>query len=83
MEKTINNDLGNIRLTEKLPSYKNSYYPQVKELLYKSKRKFTHATRKKRNIEWEINHFDENEIMSRSYYLADCFFEKMVQLIER
>ncbi|WP_397539818.1 DUF262 domain-containing protein [Rummeliibacillus pycnus] len=82
LEKPINNDLGDRKLLEKLPAYKDSKYPQVKELLFKNKRKFALTTRKKRNIEWEIKNFDNNAINSRGYYLADCFFEKMVQLIE-
>lgn len=83
LEKIINNDLENRKLLEKLPAYKKSNYPQVKELLYKNKRNFTNRVRKSRNIEWDINNFGENEIIARSYYLADCFFEKMMQLIER
>lgn len=82
LEKTINNDLGNKGLLDKLPAYKKSQYPQVKELLFKNKRNFTDATRIKRNIEWEISNFDNNAINSRGNYLADCFYEKMKQLLE-
>ncbi|WP_270513085.1 DUF262 domain-containing protein [Lactococcus lactis] len=83
LEKTINNDLGNRGLLEKLPAYKESNYPQVKELLYKNKRKFALKTRVNRNIEWGIKNFDNNAINFRGNYLADCFFEKIEQLIER
>lgn len=78
LEKTINNDLGNQDLQIKVPEYKKSSYPQVKELIYKNQR----VKGKGRNIDWKINNFDSNSINTRGNYLADCFYEKIKKLLE-
>ena len=80
-EKQPNNDLGDAETTEKISAYRKSNYPQMKELIFKNKRKFSEPRRVNNAMEWDINNFDTNSIENRGRYLAQCFYDKILELL--
>lgn len=82
LERQINSDLRNRNVNDKISSYRKSSYPQTQELLFKNKRKYENKTREKNNMEWKIKNFDKNSINSRGRYLANCFYDKIKELLK-
>ena len=81
-EKQPNNDIGDVDVTEKISAYRNSNYPQMKELIAKNKRHYSSSRRANNAMEWDINNFDTNAIENRGRYLAQCFYDKMLELLK-
>lgn len=80
-ERQPNNDLGDAETAEKISAYRKSKYPQMKELIFKTKRKFPES-RINNAMEWDINNFDTNSIENRGRYLARCFYDKILVLLK-
>lgn len=76
-EKIPNNDAGDKPLLEKLPLYKQSAYPQVKEFLYKKNRRGGQIWG-----DWKADEFDENLIETRGIALAMQFYKKLKMLLK-
>lgn len=81
LEKQINNDLGGIEIERKISEYKKSSYPQMKEFLFKNKRKHTTGYRKNNMMEWEKDGFGVSDIENRGRYLANSFYERMEEIL--
>lgn len=81
-EKQPNNDLGDIDVEEKISAYRKSSYPQMKELIFKNKRKHTQSYRTKYAMEWDIKDFTITAIENRGRYLANAFYDKILELLE-
>lgn len=81
-ERPLNTDSGDKHVNHKMSLYKKSSYPQMKEFLFKNKRKYNAKKRKENNMEWEINNFDKNSIESRGRYLARCFYDRIDELLK-
>lgn len=81
-EKQPNNDLGDAEVPEKISAYRKSGYPQMKELITKSKRMYSVSFRTNNAMEWDIKNFNEDAIRYRGRYLAKCFYEKISELLK-
>lgn len=81
-EKQPNNDLGDVDVGEKISAYRKSSYPQMKELIFKNKRKHTQSYRTKYAMEWDIKDFTIVAIENRGRYLANAFYDKVLELLE-
>lgn len=81
-EKQLNNDLGDVEVCEKISKYKKSSYPQMKEFLYKSKRKGHTKTRENNLMEWDKEIFDKDDIECRGRYLAKCFYKQIKKILK-
>ena len=81
LEKRPNNDLGDKDVNDKLSEYAKSAYPQMKEFLYKNKRKHTGDYRKNNMMEWEKNGFSVSDIENRGRYLANSFYERIEEIL--
>lgn len=81
-EKQPNNDLGDIDVEEKISAYRKSSYPQMKELIVKNKRNYSPSYRTKKAMEWDIKDFTIDAIENRGRYLASCFYDKTLELLE-
>ena len=81
-EKQPNNDLGDIDVAEKISAYRKSGYPQMKELITKSKRMYSASFRTNNAMEWDIKNFNEDAIRYRGRYLAKCFYDKISELLK-
>jgi len=81
-EKQPNNDLKDIDVEEKISSYRKSSYPQMKELIVKNKRNYSPSYRTKKAMEWDIKDFTIDAIENRGRYLASCFYDKTLELLE-
>ena len=81
-ERQPNNDLGDAETPEKISEYLKSNYPQMQELIFKKQRKFSAGRRVRNAMEWDINNFDTNSIENRGRYLAQCFYDKIIELLE-
>lgn len=79
LEKTINNNLGNIPVKDKISSYKKSSYPQVKQFLYKT---FRRTSRWGGVNTWDATEFDTQSINLRGEALAQEFYEHMIGLLK-
>lgn len=82
-ENQPNNDLGDIDVDEKISAYRRSSYPQMQELIKKKERKYSPSYRTKNEMEWDINNFTIDAIENRGRYLASCFYDKTVELLEQ
>ena len=80
-EKQPNNDLGDIDVEEKISAYRKSSYPQMKELIVKNKRNYSSSYRNKYSMEWDIKDFTIGAIENRGRYLAKCFYDKILELL--
>ncbi|WP_273730740.1 DUF262 domain-containing protein [Leuconostoc mesenteroides] len=79
LEKTINNSLGDISVREKISSYKQSSYTQVKQFLYKTLRR----TSKWGGVNtWIATEFNTQNINLRGEALAQEFYEHMNELLK-
>ena len=81
LEERPNNDLGDKDVDDKLSEYAKSAYPQMKEFLYKNKRKHTGDYRKNNMMEWEKNGFSVSDIENRGRYLANSFYERIEEIL--
>lgn len=81
-ERQPNNDLGDIDVEEKISAYRKSSYPQMKELIVKNKRNYSPTYRTKHAMEWDIKVFTVDAIENRGRYLASCFYDKTLELLE-
>lgn len=81
LEERPNNDLGDKDVNDKLSEYAKSAYPQMKEFLYKNKRKHTGDYRKNNMMEWEKNGFSVSDIENRGRYLANSFYERIEEIL--
>lgn len=81
-EKQPNNDLGDAEVPEKISAYRKSGYPQMKELITKSKRMYSVSFRTNNAMEWDIKNFNEDAIRYRGRYLAKCFYDKISELLK-
>ena len=81
-ENQPNNDLGKVDVEDKIPAYRKSSYPQMKELIVKNKRKYSSSYRTKYAMEWDIRDFTIEAIENRGRYLAKCFYDKTLELLE-
>lgn len=81
-EKQPNNDLGDVDVGEKILAYRKSSYPQMKELIFKNKRKYTSSYRTKYAMEWDIKDFTIAAIENRGRYLANVFYDNILELLE-
>ncbi len=81
-ERQPNNDLGDIDVEEKISAYRKSSYPQMKELIVKNKRNYSPTYRTKHAMEWDIKDFTVDAIENRGRYLASCFYDKTLELLE-
>ncbi|MCR4485456.1 DUF262 domain-containing protein [Streptococcus parasanguinis] len=81
-EKQPNNDLEDIDVEEKISAYRKSSYPQMKELIVKYKRNYSPSYRTKNAMEWDIKDFTIDAIENRGRYLASCFYDKTLELLE-
>lgn len=81
-EKIPNNTLGDIDLPLKIDAYKQSKYPQMRDLIYKADRKYKTQTRINRALEWEIDSFNYDSIENRGRYLADCFYDEIIRVLK-
>lgn len=78
LEKVINTRLSGVSdLSEKFREYEGSSYQQIKEFLHKDHRYFEDNYRERKDIEWDIDEFSEQDVYSRGRYLAICFYEKV------
>lgn len=82
-EKQPNNDLGDIDVDEKISAYRRSSYPQMQELIKKKERKYSPSFRTNNAMEWDIKDFTIDAIENRGRYLASCFYNKTVELLEQ
>ena len=81
-EKQPNNDLGEAEVSDKLSAYRKSNYPQIQELLYKNNRNHTNNYRENRLMEWDVSTFESDDIQARGRYLANSFYERVIDLLE-
>lgn len=81
-ERQPNNDLEDAEIIVKIPEYLKSNYPQMKELIFKKYRQFSPSRRINNAMEWDIYHFDTNSIENRGRYLAQCFYDKILELLK-
>lgn len=80
LEKTINNNLGAIPVKDKISSYKESSYPQVKQFLYKTLRR----TSKWGGVNtWVATEFDTQSINLRGEALAQEFYGHMIRVLKK
>ncbi|HEM5097305.1 TPA: DUF262 domain-containing protein [Streptococcus suis] len=85
LEKSINHDLDDKPVADKISKYKNSSYPQMKETLYKKYRTYSNGKRENNLLEWDVIKFDSSdadlEIIKRGRYLATVFYDKMADML--
>lgn len=85
LEESINHDLDDKPVADKISKYKNSSYLQMKETLYKKYRTYSNGKRKNNLLEWDVIKFDSSdadlEIIKRGRYLATVFYDKMADML--
>ncbi|HFI0273200.1 DUF1524 domain-containing protein [Streptococcus sp. A22] len=84
LEESINHDLDDKPVADKISKYKNSSYPQMKSF-YKKYRTYSNGKRKNNLLEWDVIKFDSSdadlEIIKRGRYLATVFYDKMADML--
>lgn len=54
----------------------------MRDLIYKTGRKYKTETRINRALEWEIDSFNYDSIENRGRYLADCFYDEIERVLK-